>query len=123
MFSERIHDFIMPGGGTLIAAAQIGYFMGINRFILYGVDHDFRFQTRQAGRGDSCTAYGEGNHFIEDYRSGQPWIPPLTDYIEESFVICDQFLRSRGGWLKNATRGGKLNILERVNFDAAGRDE
>ncbi|MEA5533512.1 hypothetical protein [Crocosphaera sp. XPORK-15E] len=39
--------------------------------------------------------------------------------IEKSFQACDLFLRSQGGWLKNATRGGKLEVLERIDFDLA----
>ena len=63
------------------------------------------------------SAYGEGNHFIKNYRSDKPWCPPETKLIEEAFQVCDQFLRTKGGWIKNATRGGKLEVLERTDFD------
>lgn len=118
-FSVDIFNSVHPGGGTLISAIQIGYFMGINRFVLYGVDHDYKFVSNQQSEDVWHSAKGEGNHFIKNYRSGKPWCPPETKMIEKSFQTCDRFLRSQGGWLKNATRGGKLEVLERIDFDLA----
>jgi len=117
VFSQQIYDHVMTGGGTLIAAMQLGYFMGLTRFLLYGVDHDFEFAKDSQAKANLRSASGDGNHFIENYRSGKPWTPPVTELIEESFQICDRLLRSRGGWVKNATRGGKLEVLERIDFD------
>ena len=118
-FSDNVYDFVYPGGSTLITAIQIGYFLGIHRFILYGVDHDYKFDKNEISKDIWHSAIGEGNHFIENYRSGNPWCPPQTEMIEQSFKVCDTFLKSRGGWIKNATRGGKLDILERIDFEKA----
>jgi hypothetical protein len=41
--------------------------------------------------------------------------------IEKSLTWADRFLRKRQGWIINATRGGKLDVLERKNFDQAIR--
>ena len=118
-FSDNIFDFVYPGGTILISAIQIGFFLGIRRFFLYGVDHDFKFEKNVDSEDIWDNAIGEGNHFIENYRSSKPWCPPQTEMIEQSFMMCDTFLRSRGGWIKNATRGGKLDILERIDFEKA----
>lgn len=107
------------GGATLIAATQIGYHLGIRHFFLYGVDHTFRFQRASLADSDLRIAQGDGNHFIPNYRSGRAWIPPKTELIEEGFKACDKELRREGGWIKNATRGGALNVLERVSFEHA----
>ena len=37
--------------------------------------------------------------------------------IEEMFAFSDSYLRRQGGWLKNATRGGQLEVVERTSFD------
>lgn len=118
IFSENIYDFVMPGGGTLITAIQIGYFMGITKFVLYGVDHNLNFNYNKNEQDIFRKASGEGNHFIENYRSGKAWCPPEVRMIEESFVICDKFLRKKSGWIKNATRGGHLEVLDRIDFDS-----
>lgn len=115
VFSKNAQREIMTGGGTLITAIQIGYWMGIREFYLYGVDHNFKFEKKKGGLRN---AEGDGNHFIRGYRSGKKWQAPVMDLVEEAFHKCDMIMREEGGFIKNATRGGKLDILERANFDA-----
>jgi hypothetical protein len=93
--------------------------MGIRQFYLYGVDHSFKFQKRPEGVDIYKSAQGEGNHFIANYRDGKPWCPPATALIEWAFQVADRTLRKEGGWVKNATRGGHLDVLERIPFEAA----
>ncbi|MCH7960529.1 MAG: glycosyltransferase family 4 protein, partial [Candidatus Hydrogenedentes bacterium] len=122
-FSENVYDFVMPGGGTLIAAMQIGYHMGIRTFYLYGVDHNLTFEVNDDATDVWDQAKGDGNHFIQNYRSGKPWAPPLAWQVEAGFLSSRVFLESRGGWVKNATHGGKLDVLDRVDFDVVAPEE
>jgi hypothetical protein len=118
VFSKKIYHHAVVGGSSLVVALQLGYFMGIKYFVLYGVDHDFKYKTVENPTDNHyCTAVGDDNHFIKNYRSGKPWCPPQVEAIEKSLRWADRFLRKRGGWILNATRGGKLEILERINFD------
>ena len=106
------------GGASLNVAIQLGYFMGIKHFVLYGVDHEFKYKTvPNPSYNDFCTARGDDNHFIKNYRTGKLWCPPHLEMIEKSLAWADRYLRQRGGWLINATRGGQLDVLERKNFD------
>jgi hypothetical protein len=116
VFQETMFRGLFCGGGTLITAIQIGYYMGIRRFYLYGVDHNFNYQKVET-RDRTRSASGDGNHFIPNYRDGKAWFPPATRLIEESFSLCDKFLRNNGGYVKNATRGGKLEVLERIDIE------
>jgi hypothetical protein len=117
-FSENVALKVSPGGSTLIGAMQVGYYMGINKFVFYGIDHNYpNTNIKKDAKEIWRSARGEGNHFINDYRSGKPWCPPIPEFTESCLVECDNFLRAKGGYLKNATRGGKLEVLERVNFD------
>jgi hypothetical protein len=118
VFSRKIYHHIVIGGSSLVAAIQLGYFMGIKQFVLYGVDHDFKYSTPEKPSDNNyCTAVGDENHFIKNYRSGKAWCPPQVEVIETSLRRADRFLRSQGGGLINATRGGKLEILERKSFE------
>lgn len=112
-FSKNIKKSLMSGGGTLIAAIQLGHYMGIRKFYLYGVDHNFNYEKNNDKQND---AKGEGNHFIKNYRSGKAWQAPRTDLIEYSFIECNKVLEQQGGFLKNATNGGHLDVLEREGF-------
>ncbi len=116
-FSDNVYDFVMPGGGTLITAIQIGFYMGITRFYIYGMDHNFVYRTNEATDDHYAKAEGDGNHFIKNYRSGKAWAPPVLWQVEGALLSAHLFLQSHGGWLRNATRGGKLEVLERVDFD------
>lgn len=113
-FSKNIKKSLMSGGGTLIAALQLGYHMGIRKFYLYGVDHNFHYK-KDEGQIDNIK--GEGNHFIDNYRSGKSWQEPRIDLVEYSFKECDKVLQMENGFLKNATHGGNLQILERIEFN------
>ena len=116
VFSEDPCNFVAANGGSLIAAIQLAYYFGAREMYLYGVDHSFTFTKAKGGDGRS-NAIGEGNHFIKDYRSGRMWQAPNYRLVEDAFRQADVYLRSKGGGLFNATRGGELEVLERVNFD------
>jgi hypothetical protein len=113
-FSNDIKRIVMSGGGSLNVALQLGYHMGIRKFYLYGVDHSFKFEKNFEKNGSEVT--GEGNHFITNYRSGKSWQAPRTDLTEETFIKLDKKLKENNGFLINATRGGKLEVLERINL-------
>lgn len=113
-FSKNIKKSLMSGGGTLIAALQLGYHMGIREFYLYGVDHNFDYK-KDEDQLDSVK--GDNNHFIDNYRSGKSWQEPRIDLVEYSFKECDKVLRLENGFLKNATHGGKLQVLECIAFN------
>jgi hypothetical protein len=113
-FRLDISKGLQSGGGTLISATQLGYFMGIKEFYLYGVDHSFKIASQSNG---TSSANGEGNHFLKNYRAGKSWQAPTMDVVEDAFIKSDELLRSKSGFIKNATRGGKLEVLERVDID------
>lgn len=119
---RNVMSRVFPSGATLISALQIGYFMGIRRFALYGVDHSFAFQSIDRTSDDPRTAIGDGNHFIPGYRSGRSWCPPRSALIEKGFKECAKQLEAQGGFLVNATRGGMLDVLPRVQFDEFHRE-
>lgn len=114
---SNVFNYVIPGGATLIAAVQIGFFMGIRNFVLYGVDHSFKFTKDDNAKDIYQTAKGEGNHFIPNYRAGKNWCPPSTEAIEKNFAISRTDLEKMGGSIVNATRGGHLEVLPRMDFD------
>jgi len=115
-FSTNVADHVMPGAGTLITAIQIGYHMGITKYYIYGMDHNFKYNEDKAQSDPYRKGTGDGNHFIPNYRSGKAWGPPVYKQVEGALLSCLVFLQSRGGWIKNATNGGNLEILDRINF-------
>lgn len=113
LVESGIQKGVCHRGATLLAALQIGYYMGIRDFVLYGVDHNFQYDSR-----DKLTSNTEGNHFIPNYREGKSWFVPDTSLIEESFGKIADMLEMQGGSLINASRKTKLPYVKRENFDA-----
>lgn len=117
MFSTDISQNLSSGGAVIVAGIQIAYYMGIRKIVLYGIDHNFEFSLLKNNTSHYNQAVGDNNHFIPNYRSGTSWCPPDMGLIENSIKNCDKFLRTKGGWLKNGTRGGKLEVCERIDID------
>ena len=119
LFSLSPDRAVTPGGSSAYVAMQLAYFMGIRRLYLYGMDFRFSFERNPAAAGAYRSATGEGNHFIADYRDGRPWCPPSFRQIATSFYAARVLMESEGGFIRNATRGGALEIFPRHDFDAA----
>lgn len=99
-------------GATLLAALQIGYYMGVRKFVLYGVDHNFQYVTD-----DGKTSFTEKNHFISNYREGKEWYIPDTTLIERSFQNVADILNQQGGHLVNASRETRLPYVKRIELE------
>jgi hypothetical protein len=121
LFSKDASRRVSPGGSSLFVAMQIAYYLGIRNFYVYGADFSFRF-TPVPGATGFRTASGDGNHFIKNYRSGRPWCPPALQNILSSFLSARMLMEADGGFIKNATRGGELDVFERMDFDEAVQD-
>ena len=96
---------------------QWAYYMGINEIYLLGVD--FSFNVPKADEKGFITSQGEGNHFVKNYRTaGEKWVVPRLDLQEEALRFGKEWLEARGVKVYNATRGGKLEVFDRVDFES-----
>ena len=119
LFSFEPEYYVTPGGSSLYVAMQLAYYMGIKNLFIYGADFSFTFK-RNLGEKDAFRkASGDGNHFIKNYRSGKNWCPPSHRNIANSFYAARKLFEYNGGGVFNATRGGILEIFERVSFEDA----
>ena len=118
LFSRDPRRVVGAGGSSLFVAMQLAWWMGVRRFVLYGVDFAFA----DSAPGADGLARGDGNHFIPGYRDGRPWVPPSWRDICAGFLLTRRLAESAGGWLRNATRGGHLDWLPRQDFAAALRE-
>lgn len=110
IFSEDISNFVSNGSSVICAALQIAYYMGIKKIYLYGLDHNFNYQSTTDNLG-KLKASGDNNHFIQNYRSGKNWLPPKLIEIEEAFQICADFFKEKGIEIYNVSHQTKLEIF------------
>lgn len=115
-FSFDITKYIAQGFTTIYGAIQIAIYMGFKEIYLIGVDHNY-----------SITRDAKGN-VVRDESVKSNYSSAMSEYIdikilpriEEttiSFETAEKMSRKNGFRIFNATRGGKLDAFEKVNFD------
>lgn len=113
-FSDDITRGVYWGASVLYdVGIQWAAYMGASEIYLLGVDHNF-----------IGNVTNEQNHFIKDYykEKGKNDSKYNERFQEEeltkAFEMAEIYSRANGFRIYNATRGGKLEVFERVNFDS-----
>ena len=118
-FSDDICKCVYSGYTSIYNLGfQIASYMGISDIYLLGVDNSFTSKKSDAA-----------NHFIKDYFKNEEtkkeidtWTVVTTEKIERAFEKAESYSRTHGFRIYNATRGGKLEAFERVDFDSLFED-
>ena len=124
IFSDDISEFVYDGGTVTYVSIQCAVYMGFKEIILLGVDHSFaREQTKD---GKIKVNRDVKNHF-QNYQTDDFWgngqkdeeavVFPL-DFATNAFIEARRYADEHGVKILNATRGGKLEVFERVDFDS-----
>lgn len=104
-----------------VLCLQIAIYMGFKEIYLLGVEHDYflsgnykYFYSRaenMVGDKDKFTdAVGKVNYALTD-------IIPIMDILWKQYKIMKKIAESKNIKIYNATKGGILDVFERVNFD------
>jgi hypothetical protein len=119
LFSMEPAAYVGVGGSSVVVALQLAHYMGLRDVLLYGIDYSFSMTLVRDPRFPFPISYDDGNHFIPSYRSAKPWCPPTWRDISAGFLNARVAYETTGGRVRNATRGGRLEVFERVDFDRA----
>lgn len=106
-FSANIVNGIYTGRTVVYACLQIACYMGFKEIYLLGTDHNYHNKQSDVA-----------NHFHKDYYKGA--IRPNNYFKEKAelgFVAAKKYADENDIKIYNATRGGKLEVFERVDFD------
>lgn len=109
-FSLEADRYLVEGMTVTYFIIQLAYFLGFTEMYLLGVDFSYEDMTgRDMGKNDHfCKGYIEKNEIVNKPR------------IEESlkaYKTAEMVSREYGFRVYNATRGGCLEVFERVNLD------
>ncbi len=118
-FSFNAEERICWGSTITYSLIQLACYMGIREIYLIGVDHDFTIPEERSFEDENILiSQDECNHFHPDYRKpGEKWFVPNLEVGIKSYEAARDAMASIGGAIYNATRGGKLEVFERVDFD------
>lgn len=115
-FSDDIAKGIFNSSTGMYTAAQIAAFMGFSEIYLIGVDHHFRISRNNAG--EIVVDNSVKDYFSEKYNEDKDKLYiPNTDKSTLTYVAMKDHCEKRGIRVFNATRGGKLEVFQRVGFD------
>ncbi len=115
-FSDNIADCVFGVGTTVYSMYQFAAYMGVSEIYLLGMDFNFRHVRSRDGSiqvDKSVTTHAD---FIPE----DPERPSVYD-AEAIFLAHEaakKYADAHGIKIYNATRGGKLEVFPRVDFDS-----
>lgn len=115
-FSEDIVKCIYWGNTVAYTAIQIAVYMGIKEIYLLGVDHNFRKMIND--KGEIIIDKTAKDYFSEKYNAdNEDLYIPNVEVSTRAFTAARKYVDDQDIKIYNATRGGKLEVFERVDFD------
>jgi hypothetical protein len=97
-------------------AMQWAFYMGFENVYLLGVD--FNYPGLKYHADGTVELPEDGTHFLPGYgSSGERFYAPKLDENLRAYALAKDIFLSNGRSIFNATRGGKLEIFPRVDFD------
>lgn len=101
-FSEDASLVVYDGYTIVYSAIQLAFFMGFNEIYLLGVD---------------CNYASGSKYFNKESERQDIWSHNSTELMIQAFQKAADCCRNTNTRIYNATRGGKLEVFPRRNFD------
>ena len=116
VFSEDISKYIGDSTTVACSAVQIAVYMGFKKIYLIGVDHSF--STYRNDKGEIINDETVRDYFSDEYfkDKAQLYIPNL-DASTRAFLVMREYCDKHDIEIYNATRGGRLEVFQRVDLD------
>jgi hypothetical protein len=121
LFSNDCLRRIGVGGSVSFICLQLAYYMGFKEVYMIGFDHNYDVPKNADLKKSAVIMSKEDdvNHFAPGYfGKGYRWHDPNVERMERGFIAADKAFRKDGRKIFNATKGGKLEVFQRVEFDA-----
>lgn len=115
-FSVDFSQGLYPAGSVTTEMIQAAYYMGFSEIYLIGVD--FSYAVNNPLNQSTYTYQGENNYFIKNYlKPGEVADIPNVEANLLGFHAAKEAIEGQGRIIMNATRGGKLEVFDRVDLD------
>lgn len=111
-FSEDVSKGIYEGFTVTYMCLQLAVYMGFKEIYLLGVDHHYNIS--RLPNGEIIVDNSAKNHFIEGYDLP---VVPQTSKSTLAYESAKVYADKHNIKIYNATRGGSLEVFERVLFD------
>ena len=116
LFSEDVTKCIPCRGSVITTCTQLAIYMGYTEIYLIGVDHSFSRMKDKAG--NLIVDEKIKDHFGDQKNADENTKGIFNiDTATQSFMDMKEFCDKLNVKVYNATRGGKLEVFPRVDFD------
>jgi glycosyltransferase involved in cell wall biosynthesis len=124
-FSGDAGRQVWTGGSVTYICMQLAYYFGIKDLYLIGFDHHYDIPKTALIEGNAITSTTDDpNHFDPTYfGKGYRWHDPMVERMELGYKKAAKEFVRRGGAMYNATAGGKLECLPRVDYHTLFEDK
>ena len=120
--STDLSDHCSQFGTVTANAIELAIYMGFTKIYLLGVDHSYAMTMDENGKMqyDSTVKsnYFEGMKNMQGQNDELKTIVMYAKSAEEAYTVVKAYAEKNNIKICNATRGGKLEIFERVDFDS-----
>lgn len=116
VLSDDVSVYVESSNTVAVTAAQFAAYMGFKKIYLIGVDHNF--STYQNDKGEIIQDNSAKDYFTDEYNKDKAELyVPNIDASTRAFISMKKFCDEKAIEVYNATRGGKLEVFPRVDFD------
>ena len=110
-FSDDVSRIMYGGYSVTYCLMQLAVYMGFREIILLGMDHTYAYNMNY-GRVTGSSAF-QSSHFYPD---AAPTGTNITG-VTHAYASAKAYADAHGIRILNATRGGYLEVFDRVSFD------
>ena len=116
LFSDDAAHVLHCASTGMYTAAQLAVYMGFKQIYFIGVDH--HFQISQNNKGEIVVDNTVKDYFSDKYNTDkQNLYIPNTEKSTLTYIAMKKQCEQRNVKVFNATRGGKLEVFPRIEFD------
>lgn len=115
-FSSDASKEVIEGLTITYTCMQLAAFMGFSEIYLLGIDHNYPIEIDDDGniiKNDGSVKAYFGDAMVSMNDINLPKVVEMT----RAYISAEKYSKENGFRIYNATRGGKLEAFERVDFD------
>lgn len=119
-FSQDCSDEIFCGQSVTIVNLQLAYYLGFTEVYLIGMDFSYNIPDTAKVDGNVIESTEDDvNHFHPEYfGKGKKWHDPKLHNVLKSYKMAKLMYEIDGRKIINATKGGKLEVFDRVDYNS-----
>jgi hypothetical protein len=118
-FNTSSESVFYCGQSVTYINMQLAFYMGFTKVYLLGMDFSYSKPADHDQKGNHIHSSGDDpNHFHKDYfGKGKTWKDPRLGRVQRSYMRAKFEFEADGRIIENATRGGELELFDRIDED------